>query len=155
MSQGVKYVRKQEVTLRGQRVVLFDTIEVPKKCKLRLTFKTVNSEWRQGVRIGAMSARTDLRLTVAGRQSPGMQLWQDTCPRQVEIDCECPSETVAIYNIWDTGDGQSTSQTAGAGMHVELSPDGRTRVYNCNDGHPEPLFKSLVFQIETLTEKPS
>ncbi|MBM4164971.1 MAG: hypothetical protein FJ222_11120 [Lentisphaerae bacterium] len=150
LEDAFRKARSPVITLQGHRVALFDTLELPKKGKLRLRFKAAHSEWRQGIRIGAMTTRTDLRLTVAGRQAPGMQLWQDTCPPFVDIDYECLSGPLTVYNIWDTGDAQSTSQTAGAGMRVDVTPDGKTRTYYCNDGHPEPLFKSLVFEIEIL-----
>jgi hypothetical protein len=147
--------KSSAIIFRGHRVLLFDTIELPEKGKLRLRFKAVHSEWRQGVRIGSMTSRTNLRLTVAGRQAPGVQLWQDTCPSTVDIDYECPSGALTVYNIWDTGDAQSTSQTAGAGMRVDVSSDGKTRAYYCNDGHPDQLFESVVFEIEILHDEQS
>jgi hypothetical protein len=132
----------------GQTVCLYDIVSVPEVCRVILTFEGVNSEWRQGVRLGDMSRTTDLELTVAGQCAPGVQLWSDRSPNPVEIAVKAPKGKLYAYNIWDPGSGQAMSQVLGAGMIIEESPAGTGRWYRCNDGHALPTFTHLAFSIQ-------
>jgi len=150
LTDEFRKARSPSIICEGKTVVLYDTIDVPEQGRLVLRFHETASEWRQGVRLGDMSPNTDLRLTVAEQTAPGMQLWEDTCPQSVEVTFEAPGGRLTVYNIWDIGKGQSASQVMGAGMHVEVSDDGKRRTYRCNDGHPATTFSHLVFSLELL-----
>ena len=150
LTDEFRKAKSPQIEYEGKTVVLYDTIDVPEEGTMVLRFQGGSSEWRQGVRIGDLSPGTDLVITVAGRSAPGMQLWQDACPSEVEIAFVAPQKKVTVYNIWDSGDGQSRSQLMGSGMHREISEDGRTRTYQCNDGHAETVFSHLVFSLEVL-----
>jgi hypothetical protein len=152
LTDEFRRARSPRIELNGRTVLLFDTLSVPYRCRLLLRFLAVDSEWRQGVRLGDLSAKTGLRLTVLGQTAPGLQLWQDTSPAEVTIDLEAPGETLTLYNIWDPGNGQAQSQVLGAGMGLTVSEDGRQRVYRCNDGHAESTFTHLVFSLEILDD---
>ena len=153
LTDEFRKAKNPSILYEGKTVALYDTIPVPEQGKLTLRFHGTNSEWRQGVRLGEMSPNTDLRLTVAGQTAPGMLLWEDTCPQAVEIAFEAPRGKLTVYNIWDVGNGQSASQVMGAGMQVEVSDDGRTRAYRCNDGHEATTFDHLVFSLELDIEE--
>ena len=142
--------RSRCILYEGKTVCLYDELPVQGESRLLLTFESTNSEWRQGVRIGDMTRDTDLRLTVAGQTAPGVQLWADTSPHQVEIAVNAPRNKVYVYNVWDIGNGQPCSQMTGAGMIVEVSALVDTMRYDCNDGHPVPSFDHLVFSITVL-----
>ncbi len=90
-----------------------------------------------------------LMLTVAGRTAPGIFLWQDTAPPVTEMFVHAPNEVIFLYNIWDKGNGQSSSLVDGAGMLVEDTGVGRRR-YRCNDGHSETTFANLVFSVHVV-----
>lgn len=141
--------RSRCIDFNGRRVCLYDEIVVPEECTLLLTFEAANSEWRQGVRIGDMIRSTQLQLTVAGQTAPGMLLWYDTSPREVEIGVKAPATKVYVYNTWDVGNGQSRSQLMGAGMTINIEESGSEmkRLYHCNDGHPVATFDHLVFSL--------
>lgn len=151
LTDEFRKAKSPSIIYEGKNVLLFDKLDVPEKGKMLLKFLESDSEWKQGVRIGDMSPNTDLQLNVAGQKAPGMQLWKDTCPPVVEIDFIAPKKTITVYNIWDTGNGQSRSQLMGAGMHLE-DDDEKQRVYNCNDGHPETTFSHLKFSLEIVPE---
>ena len=140
------------IQFEGKTVLLYDTFDVPEKGELDLSFLTADSEWRQGVRIGDLSISTDLQLEVVGQTSSGIQIWQDTSPETVQISFSAPQRKLTVYNLWDTGNGQPSSQVQGAGMQFELS--GTTRIYHCNDGHPDATFSHLTFSI-AITESGS
>ncbi|MCD4824954.1 MAG: hypothetical protein K8S55_10115 [Phycisphaerae bacterium] len=150
LTDEFRKAKSPSITYDGKTVVLYDVIYVPKRGNLLLRFHGVASEWRQGIRLGDMSPKTDLRLTVAGQTAPGMMLWEDTSPSEVEIAFSAPQGVINVYNIWDIGDGQSTSQLMGAGMHLEVSDDGKTRTYRCNDGHLDTTFSHLMFSLEVI-----
>jgi len=150
LTDEFRKAKSPSIVFEGRTVVLYDTVEVPEKGKIVLRFHATASEWRQGIRLGDMSPKTDLQLTVGGQTAPGMCLWEDTCPETLEIFFRAPQKKLTVYNVWDTGDGQSTSQLMGAGMQLELSDDGKTRTYRCNDGHPDPTFSHLTFSLEAI-----
>ncbi len=148
LTDEFRKAKSATIEYEGKTVVLYDTLNVPEQGKIILRFLEMTSEWRQGVFIGHMRVGTDLRLTVSGQTAPGMKLWQDTSPESVEIAFSAPQGIINVYNIWDVGNGQSASQVKGAGMHVEMSEDGGTRIYRCNDGHEATTFNNLVFSLE-------
>jgi hypothetical protein len=140
--------RSRCIDYNGQAVCLYDEISLPERCRLILTFEGSASEWRQGVRIGDMSAKTDLELTVNGQTALGMKIWMDNSPPQVEVTVRAPKGKLYVYNIWDRGNGQASSQLLGAGMLIQEHEQGRLRRYRCNEGHPTPTFTHLVFSIQ-------
>lgn len=138
------------ITYEGDEACLYDTFKVPNTCTLILSFISSNSDWRQGVRIGDMSRKTDLRLSVNGQTAPGMTLWLDSSPNPTTIDVAAPQEKIYVYNIWDDGNGQTSSQLAGSGMKIEISEDDRKRTFYCNDGHTTPTFNHLIFSLSII-----
>jgi hypothetical protein len=147
--------KSESIIFNRKRVFLFDTILLPKKSILILRFHKVKSKWRQGVSLVDISGRyTDTLFTVAGQTAPAIQLWQDTSPKKVVIEVIAPNGKINVYNIWDTGNGQSTSQVQGGGMLIDISNNGMKRYYKCNDGHSKPIFEHLEFSIEVQSKMP-
>lgn len=107
---------------------------------LKLTFESVKSPWRQGVWM-----KTDDHLVVNQERCPSVELWQDTAPNEVLIECHTKNGCLHLYNIWDKGDGRE-SQSWTAGMLVEELPNGRR--YRCNDIGLKTEFDKLVFRVE-------
>lgn len=143
--------RSRCIEYQGKTVCLYDVIEVPAECRLKVRFESTNSEWRQGIFLGFMARKTDLRLTVGDVAAPALELWADTSPPEVLVHVRAPGGIVHVYNKWQKpGDFSAWSQLFGAGMLIEVSENGRFRRYRCNDGHPEPTFDHLVFSIEIL-----
>jgi hypothetical protein len=135
---------------QGKSVYLFDQVIIPSECRLIIRFESTESEWRQGVRLGDMTTRaTKMELTVNNQIASGILLWTDTCPPEVEIALKSPSQTLFLYNIWDTGDGRIQSQTSNAGMLIENQSEGVIRYY-CNDGHTNETYSHLVFSLKML-----
>lgn len=148
LTKEFKKAKSPIIQYEGKTVALYDEIQVSEQGKLRIRFESSDSEWRQGFRIGDMSAVTDLKLKIGGQESSGMQLWQDSAPAEFEVEFSAPKGKIYIYNIWDNGNGQSSSQIMGAGMHV--AEEGGVRHYRCNDGHPDVTFSHLHFTIEVV-----
>ena len=137
------------IIFKGKTVYLYDTIPLPEKSKLILRFHKVKSRWRQGVCLCDMPYRsTKTRFTVAGQTGQSVMLGYDTSPKEVVIDVHTVHGKINVYNIWDNGNGQSTSLVQGAGMLIDISEDGKKRYYKCNDGHAKTTFKHLEFSIE-------
>ena len=121
-------------------VVMIDVFPIRDGDQLKLTFEGKESPWRQGVWL-----KTDDHLTINGRQSQSVQLWHDTAPTEVLIECHTQNGYVHLYNIWDKGSGRE-SQSWSSGMLVEELPNGRR--YHCNDIGFDTTFSRLVFRIE-------
>jgi len=143
--------KSRTIDYEGKTVLLYDEIAIPTSGVITFTFLGVQSEWRQGVWLGDMPSIRDLNLTVGDQSASSMRIWQDTAPQSLQIEFSAPHQSLYLYNIWDNGNGHSSSQLQGAGMHLEL--DGKKRIYRCNDGHPETTFSHLAFSIE-IAETP-
>ena len=78
-------------------------------------------------------------------------LWTKTSPKEVALDVYAPNHKINVYNIWDIGNRQCSSQVDGFGMLIETSLDGKKRYYRCNDGHARATFKHLKFSIEIVS----
>jgi len=115
---------------------------------LRLTFESVNSTWRQGVWL-----KTDDHLVVNQHQCPSLELWQDTAPREVLIECHTKNGRLHLYNTWDSGRGLGMeSQSWSSGMLVDELPNGGKR-YCCNDIGLDTSFSKLIFRIERVSRQ--
>ena len=126
-------------------VVMIDVLPIHDGDQVRLTFESQASSWRQGVWLS-----TDSHLVVSQQQSPSVQLWQDSAPTEVLIECHTKNGCLHLYNIWDKGNGRE-SQSWTSGMLVEELPNGRR--YRCNDIGFETDFDKLVFRLERLGTK--
>jgi hypothetical protein len=101
-----------------------------------------DSRWRQGVRLV-----TDGVLRVAGLEAPQLDLWIDTAPPAVEVECVQTDGLLRFYNIWQSGRHPGVeSRSATSGMVVEDLDDGWRR-YSCSDIGANPDFEKLVFRI--------
>jgi len=128
---------------KGQHdVVMIDVFDINDGDLLKLTFESTNSPWRQGVWL-----KTNKHLVINQVQCPSAQLWHDTAPKEVLIECHTSDKRVHLYNIWDKGNGQE-SQAWTSGMLVEELLNGKR--YRCNDIGFDTDFTKLIFRIERI-----
>ena len=126
-------------------VIKWDVIEINNEQLLEIRFISKNSKNRQGIRLAIDVGEGYIEIN--GISNKGMELWQDTAPKEVICKC-CSSEgLLSIYNIWDKGKGRQ-SQLLTSGMLVE--EDENTYIYRCNDYGYETSFDKLIFSIEKL-----
>ena len=123
-------------------VVKIDVLPINDGDVIKLAFEGRNSPWRQGVWL-----KTDEYVVINQLQCPSVQLWQDTAPKEVLIECHTRDNRLHLYNIWDRGKGYE-SQSWTSGMLVEELPNGRR--YRCNDIGFDTDFAKLVFRIERI-----
>lgn len=121
-------------------VVMIESFPIYDGERLRLVFESVDSPNRQGVWM-----MTKGKLVINGQHSAGMDIWQDTAPTEVPIECHTESGVLLLYNIYES-QGKRSSQAWTSGMLVEDLPHGRR--YRCNDFGLETNFDKLVFRIE-------
>lgn len=139
----IKQLRSTAFEEKGRNdVVKIDVFPIQDGDRLSLTFESVNSPWRQGAWL-----KTDGHLVIDQQKSPSVQLWQDTAPSEVLIECHTKNGCLHLYNIWDKGNGRE-SQSWTAGMLVEELPTGRR--YRCNDIGFDTTFEKLVFRVERV-----
>src|SRR5260370_9584961 len=110
--------------------------------QLKVTFESVNAEWRQGVCL------TTAGGLVVNNQAvkKSVVLWHDTAPREVLLQIQTKKGECQVKNVWDTGDGVMHSWHNGAAMIVEEIAFGKR--YKCNDGRPDDDFDDLIVRIE-------
>lgn len=123
-------------------VVLIDAFPIHDGELLRLVFEHKQSPWRQGVYL-----KTDRTLTINNLEFPAFQLWSDTSPSEVLIECRTSNGALTVFNVWDRH-GHMESQRWSSGMLVEELDNGRR--YRCNDLGFETDFSKLVFRIERI-----
>ena len=128
-------------------VVLWDVLFIESEQFLTLEFISTNSKYRQGIRLAIDVG--DGYIESNNIKSKGIQLWEDTCPKKVNIKCISSAGKLSIYNIYDKGaDGREDvqSQMASCGMLIEKK--GNAIQYKCNDTGFCSVFDKLIFQIE-------
>ncbi len=127
-------------------VVMIDVFPIEGGEKLKLTFESVKSNWRQGVWLA-----TDQYVIINGQKCRSADLWQDTAPREVLIECHTRDKVLHLYNIWDNGRRDSQAWTSG--MLIQELPAGRR--YRCNDIGFAKEFTKLVFRLERVRDRRS
>lgn len=123
-------------------VVLMDFIPASAGDKFDLTFEEAQSDWRQGVWLGA-----DGIIEVAGAVSASMQIWTDNAPETTRIKVNEVNGGLFLYNIWDRGHGPQ-SQAHTSGMLIEEIEDGWR--YSCQSINLNPLFDDIQFRIKRV-----
>ena len=142
----------RSIVYNGMELVPYDTWNVEDKDEFRLTFESVGSEWRQGVRIGLekpQSRRKNGEILANGQTlSKPFNVWQDSAPISFIFMILKPLTSLEIYNLWDTGNGLVLYWYNGSAMRIEQIENGRR--YFCNDGHPDDKLDDLIFKIERV-----
>jgi hypothetical protein len=134
----------QPIQYDGQRIQMVDRFRVTTGQEIRVTFESVDSDWRQGVHLS-----TDGSFEVNGQTiEKAVVLWKDTAPPDVVLKVKSTKGECLVKNVWDVGDGVMHSWHGGAAMVVERS--GSVRRYRCNDGKADDDFDDLVFSLHVL-----
>lgn len=93
---GTRKIYNDNFAEHEKEVLLWDAITLKPKQKLLFRIISTNSKYKQGVRLAIDVG--DGYLEVNGIQAKGIQLWEDTCPEEVEIDCNSPKGLLSIYS---------------------------------------------------------
>jgi hypothetical protein len=132
------------INYQGNTLIMVDHFPILGCRNIRLVFESCDSRWRQGVALDL-----DGDFYVNDRQiSKKVVIWQDTASEVVEISITTEADSIAVKNVWDTGNGVIESWHNGAAMITEDIPDGRR--YRCNDGIPDDDFDDIVFRLERI-----
>jgi hypothetical protein len=126
----------------GKPVVKFEIVPISDGKTLKVAFKSVSGDWRQGIWLGVEG-----ELEIAGTRGAQFRLWTDTAPASFDVRVIRTTDgLLRLYNIWDSGRGKRReSQSATSGMLKE-EMQGLT-IYRCNDIGLEPKFDKLVFEL--------
>lgn len=123
-------------------IVKWDVIQIENHQRLKLKFESSNSAWRQGIWL-----KTNQGLILNDALFPSIELWIDTVPQEVMLECLTSDGLLHLYNIWDQGKGRG-SQAWTSGMKIQVTD--YQRIYHCNDIGLEAKFDSLVFRLEKV-----
>ncbi len=121
-------------------VVLWEALRVADGDVLRIAIESASTLHRQGVWF-----RADNGISVAGQRCASVDLWADTAPEVVPLQCHTSDGYLSFYNIWERR-GVRDSQSESSGMVVTELPDGWR--YKCNDFGFDSDFDKLVFRVE-------
>lgn len=145
---GKKQLYNHNFNELNKDVLLWDVLNIDTNQVIIFRIIETNSKYKQGVRLAVDCG--DGFLEVNGIQSKSIQLWEDTCPKEVRIQCFSSEGVLSVYNIFDLGSarGGIRSQVPSCGMLV----DKRINVYRycCNDAGFQTNFDKLVFEIELI-----
>ena len=141
--------RIYNVNYPNTNVVHWDILKIKSEQRIRLEFISVNSPYRQGVRLAVDAGEGYIEINSVNC-GKAVQLWQDTYPHSVEIKCISSEGILSVYNIFDRGveRGGVRSQLASCGMIVD-DVNGE-QIYRCNDSGFESNFDKLIFKIQLL-----
>ena len=130
---------------RSDNVVLWDILEIREAELMEIEFISINSPYRQGVRIAIDRGEGD--ISVLNQTHRSIFLWFDTAPRKTRIICRNNEGLVSVYNVFDDGEGMH-SHLYKSGMKIEEV--GEKRIYYCNDFGDTEKFDKLIFSITKL-----
>jgi len=132
------------IQYKDKLIERMDVIQIEKECHLRVAFLSVDSNWRQGIRLETKGTFY-VNNQVLDKK---IVLWQDTAPKEVPIFIKTKNKELIVYNVWDTGNGSIDAWHNGAAFYKKI--DEYSRIYYCNDGHPDDNFDDLVFSIKII-----
>lgn len=147
---GTKRLYNENFENHECAIILWEVLPIHNRQCLKVRFINSNSENRQGIRIAIDVGKGNLTLNgVSGRI---LELWEDTCPKEFEIECSSDEGYLSVYNIFEhrdwTGRNRIYSQMDFSGMILEQK--GNVYRYKCNNAELKDDFDKLVFEIELL-----
>lgn len=131
-----------------KEVLLWEVLDVKENQAIIFRIIETNSKYKQGVRFAVDFGEGFIEVN--GMKSKSIQLWEDTCPQEVSIQCYAPEGKLSVYNIFDLGleRGGVRSQVPSCGMVLEKK--GNLYRYFCNDAGFQTNFDKLIFEIELI-----
>jgi hypothetical protein len=133
----------QPLIYNGKEITIADNLILPfKKGKITITFFKFSGEWEQGVFFSTKGTFTIVGISYKDK----IFLRETTVPKKVEVEIECKTGVLRIWNAWNTGNETFYYGTNGAALYCEDFKNGKT--YYCNDGFPDDDFDDLVFSVE-------
>ena len=139
--------RGKPVKYNGKTIQMVDLVPLHARQKLRLTFETIGSDWKQGVMLRCRGVFCFHEQRIKN----SVLLWQHAAPQTLEFEIDLQESNegeLEVRNVWDTGDGTVHSWHAGGAMWFERMAAGKR--YYCNDGHLDDDFVDLVFTLELM-----
>jgi len=133
------------IVYQDKTLVMVDYFPVTFGDSLRFTFESCNGEWSQGACLRVLDGGN---LVIMGEHLKHAVCWRDTAPSNFDVYLTGDVTSVAVYNVWDTGNGAIDAWHNGAAMIVEEIPNGRR--YRCNDGVADDDFDDVVFRLERV-----
>lgn len=134
----------QPIIYKNKELKMIDKINLPSDIKLRISFVSTDSKWKQGI---ILKTKGDFEINERKFKNK-IVLWEDTAPKEVEMIIKSKDKLLIVYNVWETEDGTLHYWHNGGALYVE-EVEG-SRIYNCNDGLADDDFNDLVFKIEYL-----
>ena len=133
------------VKYQNFELIRLDRIPVKKVFSASLQVISTNSEWKQGIRL-----RINGTITFGSCKGKDFILWaNDMKDDAVHFEGVSKDNQLIVYNAWERpmwdGNMVTESWLNGAAMVVEI--DGNTRIYRCNDGHPDDNFNDIIFKV--------
>jgi hypothetical protein len=133
------------VPFEGRVLVRIDRVPIEKNQRIKVEFVETNSDWKQGI---ILETKGDF-MPENGEVVPFRSVfWEDTAPKQFEVQIKSKNKELLVYNVWDVGNGTMHYWHNGAAMEVKA--EGNVSTYYCNDGYPDTDFNDLIFKIELL-----
>ena len=135
-----------------QPIILWDVLKIKSEQNIIVRFLKTNSNNLQGIRLAIDVGNGE--IIINNIKSKIFELWADTCPYEVEIQCYSEEGFLSVYNIYEKkGEwGGRRSQTAYCGMILEKN--NNVYRYYCNDVYSDNIsFDKLVFELELCDNK--
>ncbi len=139
-----KQSQGQPIIYDDKELVLIDRIPIAKSQNIRVKFLETNSIWKQGI---VLETKGEFIMDNGSKVPNRPVFWEDTAPKQFDVQVKSKNRELIVYNVWDKGNGSMEHGHNGAAMEINQIAENK-RVYHCNDGYPDTDFDDLVFSIE-------
>lgn len=149
------FAKTKEKTIIYNNKIIHRALSIfgPKKLKLIITFIEKNSKYRQGVSVNMFTMKGKLTCNGITVKKGGFSIWEDTSPKQTEVDVEIDEGALNIFNFSERFDhrnvGYTVSMQMGTAFYYEEISANKYRCY-CNDWEPDDDFDDLIFDIEFI-----
>lgn len=126
-------------------VILWEVLKVKQAQKIKLTFISANSKYRQGIRLAVDVGKGYVEID--SKKYSEVYIFHDIGHNKpIYITCFAESGLLSIYNVVDLGDYGINSQSGFCGML--LRDLGNIKEYYCNDMGQTTNFDKLIFRLE-------
>ncbi len=150
-SELFEQTQERSIIYNNKTIYRAFSISGPKKMKLKITFVDKNSKYRQGISFNMFTMKGKLSCNGKTINKGGFDIWEDSSPKNFEIDVEIQKGELGIFNISETVDYRGISYEVsldmGMAFYYEEIDTNKYRYY-CNDWEPDDDLDDLIFDIE-------
>jgi len=143
------------IEYNGKIVNAYNKFDLKGRHRIKVKFLSTNSKYVQAIVLSLVNFRGNVylngeRIMIKKTAFPKINFWQDTAPKEFEIEIDLSEGSIGIFNGADPIGDKRFCKFGSDGCAMIIEDLGKKKIYHCNDFENDDDFDDLVFEMEVL-----